>query len=178
MKWQPIPVLLSRKFHGWRSLVGYSPWGCKKSDTTEQLHFHFHLVWSSGFPYFLPFKPRFFHKELMIWATDSSRSCFHWLYIAFPSWATKNIINLISVLTIWWCSCVEAYLGGWKKVFAMTSMFSWENSVSLCPASFCTPSSNLPVISVSPDFLLLDSNPLWWKGHLHLVLVLEDLGPS
>ena len=37
-KWQPTPVLLTRKFHGWRSLVGYSPWGHKESDTTEQLH--------------------------------------------------------------------------------------------------------------------------------------------
>ena len=37
-KWQPTPVLLSRKFHGWRSLVGYSPWGHKESDTTEWLH--------------------------------------------------------------------------------------------------------------------------------------------
>ena len=27
-KWQPTPVLLPEKFHGWRSLVGYSPWGC------------------------------------------------------------------------------------------------------------------------------------------------------
>ena len=27
------------KFHGPRSLVGYSPWGHKESDTTEQLHF-------------------------------------------------------------------------------------------------------------------------------------------
>ena len=26
---------------GWRSLVGYSPWGGKESATTEQLHFHF-----------------------------------------------------------------------------------------------------------------------------------------
>ena len=26
-KWQPTPVLLPGKFHGWRSLVGYSPWG-------------------------------------------------------------------------------------------------------------------------------------------------------
>ena len=26
---------------GWRSLVGYSPWGHKESDTTELLHFHF-----------------------------------------------------------------------------------------------------------------------------------------
>ena len=27
--------------HGWRSLGGYSPPGCKESDTTERLHFHF-----------------------------------------------------------------------------------------------------------------------------------------
>ena len=36
---QPTPVLLPRKFHGWRSLVGYSLWGCKELDTAEQLHF-------------------------------------------------------------------------------------------------------------------------------------------
>ena len=38
-KWQPSPVLLPGKSHRRRSLVGYSPWGCKESDTTEQLHF-------------------------------------------------------------------------------------------------------------------------------------------
>ena len=40
-KWQPTPVLLPGKFHGQRSLVGYSPWGRRESDTTERLHFHF-----------------------------------------------------------------------------------------------------------------------------------------
>ena len=38
-KWQPTLVLLPGKFHGWRRLVGYSPWGRKESDTTERLHF-------------------------------------------------------------------------------------------------------------------------------------------
>ena len=37
MKWQPTPVLLPGKSHGLRSLVGYPPWGCKESDTTEWL---------------------------------------------------------------------------------------------------------------------------------------------
>ena len=32
-------VLLPGKFHGLRSLVGYSPWGRKMLDTIEQLHF-------------------------------------------------------------------------------------------------------------------------------------------
>ena len=31
------------KSHGWRSLVGCSPWGHEESDVTEQLHFHFSL---------------------------------------------------------------------------------------------------------------------------------------
>ena len=34
-QWQPTPVLLPEKSHGRRSLVGYSPWGHKESDTTE-----------------------------------------------------------------------------------------------------------------------------------------------
>ena len=37
-KWQSTPVLLPGKSHGQRSLVGYSPWGHKESDTTERLY--------------------------------------------------------------------------------------------------------------------------------------------
>ena len=40
---QPTPVLLPGKSHGWRSLVGCSPWGLEELDTTERLHFHFSL---------------------------------------------------------------------------------------------------------------------------------------
>ena len=35
----PTPVLLPGKSHGWRGLIGYSPWCHKESDATEQLHF-------------------------------------------------------------------------------------------------------------------------------------------
>ena len=34
-QWHPTPVLLPGKSHGWRRLVGYSPWSCKESDTTS-----------------------------------------------------------------------------------------------------------------------------------------------
>ena len=37
----PTPVSLPGKFHGWRSLADYSPWGCRESDMTNWLHFHF-----------------------------------------------------------------------------------------------------------------------------------------
>ena len=57
----------------------------------------------------------------MIWATISSWSCFCWLNRTSPSSAANNIISLISVLTIWWCPCVELSL--------------WYHNPSLCPTT-------------------------------------------
>ena len=39
-KWQATAVFFSREFHGWRSLVGYTPWGHKQLDMTEWLSTH------------------------------------------------------------------------------------------------------------------------------------------
>ena len=36
----PLQYSCLEKFHGWRNLVGCSPWGCEDLDTTERLHFH------------------------------------------------------------------------------------------------------------------------------------------
>ena len=44
----------------------------------------------------------------MIWASVHSQSCFCWLYRASLLLTEKNIINLILVLTIWWCPCIES----------------------------------------------------------------------
>ena len=58
-RWQPTPVFLPGKSHGRTSLVGYSPWGCKESNTTERLHFthfmlyHWRRKWQPT-PVFLP----------------------------------------------------------------------------------------------------------------------------
>ena len=133
----------------------------------------------------------------MIWATVSSRSCFCWLYRAFSFSAAKNIINLISVLTIWWYRLWCC----WKRVFAMSSVFSWQNSVSLCLLHFvlqgrtcllfqvfltfyfCIPvpyDENhrvfpaLPSIGASASALVLpinfqDWSPLGWSGWISLL---------
>ena len=37
-QWHLTPVLLLGKSHGWRSLVGCSPWNRTESDTTERLN--------------------------------------------------------------------------------------------------------------------------------------------
>ena len=44
-EWLPTPVFLPGESHGQRSLVGYSLWGCRELDMTEQLTltFHFHI---------------------------------------------------------------------------------------------------------------------------------------
>ena len=63
--------LLPRKFHGWRSLVGYSPWGRKESDTTEWLHF--------SFTFFTNWTTREAHSWLML------RLLFLWNLSHFPS---------------------------------------------------------------------------------------------
>ena len=39
-KWQPTPVLLPGKFHGQRSLAGYSPQGHKELDGIDHTHAH------------------------------------------------------------------------------------------------------------------------------------------
>ena len=57
-QWHPTPVLLPGKSHGWRSLVGCSPWGCWESDTTERLHslftfMHWRRKWQPT-PVYLP----------------------------------------------------------------------------------------------------------------------------
>ena len=48
-EWLPTPVSLAWRIHGQRSLVGYSPWGRKESDTTEWLTLtqHIDLCFSS-----------------------------------------------------------------------------------------------------------------------------------
>ena len=56
-KWQPTLVFTPGKSHGPRSLVGYSPWGRKESDTTEWLHFHFQSA-------ILQYKIKSFYRKL------------------------------------------------------------------------------------------------------------------
>ena len=47
-KWQPAPVFLPGEFHGQRRLAGYSPWGSKESDMSEQLTLSLSLFDSSS----------------------------------------------------------------------------------------------------------------------------------
>ena len=131
--------------------------------------------WSSGFPYFLQFQSEFGNKEFMIWDTVSSQSCFCWLYRASPSSAAKNIINLISVLTIWWCPCVELFLVLLEEGVCYDQCVLLAKLLLAFDLRFVLQGQICPLLQVSLDFLLLHFNPLWWKEHLFLMLVLEGL---
>ena len=113
-----------------------------------------------------------------MWTRVSCWSCFCWLYRASPSLTAKNIINLILVLTIWWSLCVESFL------LLLEEGVCYDQCILL--AKVCYPLPCFILYSKAKlasyfrylDFLLLHSSLLGWKGHLFLVLGLEDLvGP-
>ena len=76
-------------------------------------------------------------------------------------WLQRNQKNTISVLNIY------LVMSTWRVfscVDGTTSAFSWQNSVSLCPASLCTPRPKLPItpcISWPPNFAF--QSPIFLK---------------
>ena len=82
----------------------------------------------------------------MIWITVIIWSCFCSLYRAFPSSTAKNVINLISIdsLVMFICRVIFCAVGRECLLWPVSSL--GKILVSLCPASFCTPRSNFPVI--------------------------------
>ena len=118
---------------------------------------------SSGFPYFLQLKSEFGNKKFMIWATVSSWSCFCWLYIASPSLAAKNITNLISVLTIWWCPCVESSLVFLEEGVHYPVCSLGKTLLAFDPLCFVLQGQLCMLLQVSLDFLLFAFQSLVMK---------------
>ena len=127
--------------------------------------------WSSGFPCFLQFKSEFCNKGFMIWATVSSHSCFCWLYRASSSLAAKSIISLILLLTM--CSVFSCVVHRGCLLWLVLSLGKVLLAFALL--HFILQGRICLLLQVSLDFLLLHSSPLWWKGHLFWLLVLESL---
>ena len=108
----------------------------------------------------------------MIWATVSSWSCFCWLYRASPSLVAENITNLISLLVMSRCKVFSCVVGSGCLLWTVHCL---GKTISLCPASFCTPRPNLPVtpgISWLPTCAFQSPT---MKRTSFLVLVLEGL---
>ena len=70
-KWQPTPIFLPGKSHGWRSLEGYSPWGLRESETTERLQFQFQSHWSRDGFFFKPGLKEHDNNQMKKWGLKS-----------------------------------------------------------------------------------------------------------
>ena len=81
-KKQPTPVLLPAESHGQRSLVGYNPWCCKQSDTTERLH-----------SFIQP-------KELTPGASSSIEEAMSWNFLTFQNKLLKKKLLKLKILII------------------------------------------------------------------------------
>ena len=84
-EWQPTPVVLPGESHGRRSLVGYSPRGCKESDMTERLNFHLHIT-ITGI-YIQPYRHNFF------------------IIVSLNHMYIDNLLTTLNCLS-WLCVCV------------------------------------------------------------------------
>ena len=112
----------------------------------------------------------------MIWAIVSCQSYFCWMYRASPSLAARNIINLILVLTIWWCHMCRVFscvVGRgcllWPVHSLGKTLIAFALFHSVHQGQICL------LFQVFLDFLLLHSSPLYWKGHIFWVVVLKGL---
>ena len=82
------------------------------------------------------------------------------LYRASPSLVAKNIINLISVLTIWWCPCVESSLVLLEEGVCYDQCVLLAKLYQPLPCFILYSSQICLLLQVFLNFLLLHSSPL------------------
>ena len=109
-------------------------------------------------------KSKFGKKEFMIWAAVSSWSCFCWLYRASPSLAAKNTRSDFSIdhLVMSVCRVFSCVVGRGCLLWPVCSL--GKTLLAFALLHFVLQRQICLLIQVSLDFLILYSNPLWWKG--------------
>ena len=76
MEWQPtLQYSWLENPHGQRSLVGYSPWGHKESDTTERLNRHHHNGAS--------ILENFYFPRYLFWSGSYARETINYLALTY-----------------------------------------------------------------------------------------------
>ena len=101
-KWQSTPVFLPKKSHGQRSLVGYSPWGCKEWDTTDWACMHVHAIGTA--------------LENCNWMVAISCIVCMWVLREFPVWKRPPgvrescVVSHSVTASMWLCSWTDGLL--------------------------------------------------------------------
>ena len=113
----------------------------------------------------------------MIWVTVSSWSCFCWLYRAsFSIFGCKGYNQsdfCVDHLVMSMCQIFSCVVGRGCLLWPVHSL--GKTLLTFALLHFVLQGQICLLLQVSLDFLLLHSRPLWWKGHLFWVLVLEGL---
>ena len=93
--WQPAAVFLPGKSQGERSLAGYSTWGRKELDMTEQLSKHTHSwIINKNHLSFLPPTPQVLGKQDMLYITSALQGLIIWRRIRITTTTTKIQCNM------------------------------------------------------------------------------------
>ena len=114
-KWQPTPVFLPAKSHGQKSLVGYSPWGCKSvghdlvTRTKHTIYHYFQDVEQSPNNVLLIFT----HKAVLNLSRYDSSSWIEQNSILFRHLIEESRSRLITLASYF---TVEAQYRVWFKV--------------------------------------------------------------
>ena len=101
-EWQLTPVFLPGKSHGQRILVGYSPWGHRGSDMTEQLNNNNNKTESSEAPNAsgLSWRPGLSLRAMLSWCFSHRRRQRRWP-VTYPTPAPKTPVREWHCWTSW-----------------------------------------------------------------------------
>ena len=133
-QWQPTPVLLPGKSHGWRSLVGYSPWGRKRVGHDWALSFHFFLP-HVFFPWWIHF------LFIFLW------------HRCFPVFCAQDLRMSLRRVSLWSPSVLLCLLPRYPSPTLKAQSKSDLGTLHL--GQYLSLSDSCPSISVVPLFLCL-----------------------
>ena len=102
-KWQPTLVFLPGESRGQRSLVGYSPWSCKESDTTEHACRHTH-TWKPSSMFGWMIRLRWYEGG---WVEEDKYDEFRIYFVSRH--CARNLSPSLVLITLW---------GGWRNYSA------------------------------------------------------------
>ena len=124
-RWHPTPVLLPGKSHWWRSLVGYSPWGCRVRQAVTQHACICNVIdmteHKSAFLLFIFYLCHlFFVPPLFLFCTFETNN---WIYF----------MNLFYLL--YWFIAIQPWMLLWitlrLKVYILTFQYAFNNTILL-----------------------------------------------
>ena len=138
------------------------------------------MIWFRSYPNGLVVFPTFFNLNLNFavntsWSEPVSFwSCFYWLCRASPFMTAKNMSDFgVHHLVMSMCKVIFCLVGRRCLLWPVHSL--GKSLLAFALFHFVLQGQICLLLQVSLNFLLLHSNPLWWKRYLSLVLVPEGL---